>query len=118
MSEKRFIVETVEITDCDTDVSRIAKVITDTKETYSYEDLYEVAELLNTQQATIEKQNELIKLIANACTYSKEHSVKEILRKEIRGIDTVTEESANAWHDYLILSEFFEEHYKEHWDNE
>ena len=74
--------------------------------------------LLNEQQATIDKQNKLIKLIANACTYSKEHSVKEILRKEIRGIDTVTEESANAWQDYVILSEFFEEHYKEHWDNE
>ena len=70
------------------------------------------------QQSTIEKQNELIKLIANACTYSKEHSVKEILRKEIKGIDTVTYESADAWHDYVILSEFFKEHYKEHWDNE
>ena len=77
-----------------------------------------VVDLLNEQQATIDKQNKLIKLIANACTYSKEHSVKEILRKEIRGIDTVTEESANAWQDYVILSEFFEEHYKEHWDNE
>ena len=75
-------------------------------------------EKIGEQQATIDKQNKLIKLIANACTYSKEHSVKEILRKEIRGIDTVTEESANAWQDYVILSEFFEEHYKEHWDNE
>ena len=53
VSEKRFVVETVEITDCDTDVSRIAKVITDTDETYSYEDLYEVAELLNEQQEHI-----------------------------------------------------------------
>jgi len=47
MSEKRFVVETVEITDCDTDVSRIAKVITDTKETYSYEDLDEIVDKLN-----------------------------------------------------------------------
>ena len=70
------------------------------------------------QQATINKQNELIELIANACTYSKEHSVKEILRKEIKGIDTVTYESANAWHDYVLLSEFFEECYGEHWDND
>ena len=31
-------------------------MITDTDETYSYEDLYEVAELLNEQQATIKKQ--------------------------------------------------------------
>ena len=47
MSENQFVVETVEITDCDTDVSRIAKVITDTKETYSYEDLDEIVDLLN-----------------------------------------------------------------------
>ena len=83
-----------------------------------YQQRQELVDLLNEQQATIDKQNKLIKLIANACTYSKEHSVKEILRKEIKGIDTVTEESANAWQDYVILSEFFEEHYKEHWDNE
>ena len=81
-------------------------------------DVKGICKLLNEQQATIDKQNKLIKLIANACTYSKEHSVKEILRKEIKGIDTVTEESANAWHDYVLLSEFFEEDYKEHWDNE
>ena len=78
----------------------------------------ELEDLLNEQQATINKQNELIELIANACTYSKEHSVKEILRKEIKGIDTVTYESANAWNDYVLLSEFFEKHYKEYWDNE
>lgn len=44
---KRFIVETVEITDCDTDESRIAKVITDTNELYSYDDLYELCDDLN-----------------------------------------------------------------------
>ena len=55
MSEKRFVVETVEITDCDTDISRIAKVITDTKETYSYEDLDEIVDCLNEQQAEIEQ---------------------------------------------------------------
>ncbi len=53
MDEKRYIFETVEITDCDTDVSRIAKVITDTKETYSYEDLDEIVDKLNEQQDTI-----------------------------------------------------------------
>ena len=47
MSEKRFIVETVEITDCCTDESRIAEVITDKKECYSYDDLYELADDLN-----------------------------------------------------------------------
>lgn len=55
MSEKRFVVETVEITDCDTDVSRIAKVITDTKETYSYEDLDEIVDKLNEQQVNISR---------------------------------------------------------------
>ena len=77
-----------------------------------------LVDLLNEQQATINKNKELLKLIANACSFNKEHSVKEILRNEIRGIDTVTYESANAWHDYVLLSEFFEESYGEHWDNE
>ena len=51
---KRFIVESVMIDCLCEDEPRIAKVITDTDENYSYEDLYEVAELLNEQQATIE----------------------------------------------------------------
>lgn len=78
----------------------------------------EVVDLFNEQQSTINKEKELLELIANACSFSKEYSVKEILRNEIRGIDTVTHESANAWHDYVLLSEFFEEFYEEHWDNE
>lgn len=60
MNEKIFVVETVEITDCDTDESRIAKVITDTKETYSYEDLEEIVDKLNKQQNIIEEQNKEI----------------------------------------------------------
>lgn len=63
------------------------------------------------------KLKELIELIADASSYTKEESVKEILRHEIHGIDTVAETSANAWNDYCALSNFFEEHYKEHWDN-
>ena len=47
MNDKRFIVETVEITDCKTDKSRTAKVITDTHELCSYEDLYELCDDLN-----------------------------------------------------------------------
>ena len=47
MSEKRFIVETVEITDCKTGKSRTAKVITDTHELCSCEDLYELCDDLN-----------------------------------------------------------------------
>lgn len=54
MSEKRFVVESVKIIDdCNEDKSRIAKVITDTKETYSYEDLDEIVHKLNEQQEHI-----------------------------------------------------------------
>ena len=47
MNDKRFIVETVEITDCKTGESRTAKVITDTHELCSCEDLYELCDDLN-----------------------------------------------------------------------
>ena len=53
MGEKRFIVETVEITDVDTDESRISEVITDMVETYSYETFEDVCDLLNSQIETI-----------------------------------------------------------------
>ena len=65
MSEKRFIVESVMIDCLCEDEPRIAKVITDTDETYSYEDLYEVAELLNEQQSIINRQSEQHKQILN-----------------------------------------------------
>ena len=80
--------------------------------------IIEMQKKVDEQQSNINKKKELLKLIANACSFNKEHSVKEILRNEIKGIDTVTYESANAWHDYVLLSEFFEECYGEHWDNE
>ena len=115
MSEKeRFVVST-------NTVGEIIVTDTETGKVYHYGSMSNflgLIRLMNEQQTLINKQNELIELIANACTYTKEHSVKEILRKEIKGIDTVTYESANAWHDYVLLSEFFEKHYKEYWDNE
>lgn len=64
-----------------------------------------------------QEQKELINLIADADSFTKEESVKEILRYTIKGIDSVAGEFAAAWHDYCILSTFFKEHYKEHWDN-
>ena len=57
MTDKRFIVETVEITDCKTGKSRIAKVITDTHELCSYEDLYELCDDLN----NLAEENEQLK---------------------------------------------------------
>ena len=86
MTEKRFVVETVEITDCDTDVSRIAKVITDTKETYSYEDLDEIVHKLNEQQATIDKLKEELELTANTKLFSRRklEEENEQLRQELQ----------------------------------
>lgn len=70
----------------------------------------------------LEKENEelkeLLELISKAHSFTKEESVKEILRHEIRGIDTVIEDSAMAWNDYCVLSKFFKKQYGEHWDNE
>ena len=57
MSEKRFIVETGEITDCKTGKSRTAKVITDTHELCSCEDLYELCDDLN----KLAEENEQLK---------------------------------------------------------
>ena len=111
MSDK-FVVSTNEIGEI---------IVTDVETGKVYDNIYKffgLIRLLNEQQATINKKKELLKLIAKACSFNKEHSVKEILRNEIKGIDTVTYESANAWHDYVLLSEFFEECYGEHWDNE
>lgn len=70
----------------------------------------------------LEKENEelkeLLELISKAHSFTKEESVKEILRHEIKAIDTVTGDSAMAWHDYGLLSNFFKKQYGEHWDNE
>ena len=62
MNEKRYIFETVEITD-DNGESRIARVITDKEECYSYENLCDIAVLLNGKEATIqrlEKENQRV----------------------------------------------------------
>ena len=62
MDEKRYIFETVEITD-DNGESRVVDVITDKEECYSYEDLCDIAVLLNGKEATIqqlEKENQRV----------------------------------------------------------
>ena len=77
---------------------------------------------LISDNAFLEKENKelkkLLELISSAHSFTKEESVKEILRNEIKGIDTVTEYSAMAWNDYCTLSNFFKKQYGEHWDNE
>ena len=79
MSEKRFIVETVEITDCKTGKSRTAKVITDTKELCSCEDLYELCDDLN----KLAEENEQLKEERNyferkKCEYFNKYNKKHL----------------------------------------
>lgn len=114
------------------------QVIVDYKEKKIHKNLLSITERLNAQHnlneqskrygngleftiRKLEKENEklkeLLNLIAEACTHTKQHSVKEILRHHLRGLDTVTGESAKAWHQYNLLNTFFKEQYKEIWDN-
>ena len=79
MSEKRFIVETVEITDCKTGKSRTAKVITDTHELCSCEDLYELCDDLN----KLAEENEQLKEERNyferkKCEYFNKYNKKHL----------------------------------------
>ena len=117
MSEKRFTLEWEEddaifIVEDDDIVYPIRN------DTIKKFELQKIVDKLNELSDENGQLKELINLIADACTYTKEHSVKEILRREIGGIDHAAQDSASAWHAYMILSSFFEEHYKEHWDNE
>ena len=81
------------------------------------QDKEDIVELLNETIEENQKLKETLNLIAEADSYTKENSVKEILRREIKAIDTVAGESADAWNDYCLLSNFFEEQYNELWDN-
>ena len=78
----------------------------------------EVVDLLNEQQAEIERLKEQLSLVCNAESSSPYNSVKEVLRRQIFGLDCAAEESPNAWHHYRLLSKLFEEQYGEYWDNE
>lgn len=69
----------------------------------------------------LKKENEelrkMLKLVSKAESVTNEDSVKEIVRRELAGLDTVTYDSSMAWNDYCILNKFFKEYYEEHWDN-
>jgi len=104
MSEKRF--ELIE--------DDLEPLILDNKETMS---VNEVVELLNEQQAEIERLKEQLSLVCNAESSSPYNSVKEVLRRQIFGLDCAAQESANAWNNYCVLSKLFEEQYGEYWDN-
>jgi len=63
------------------------------------------------------KLKKLLDLISNidSIVYERD-SVKELIRDEIRGLDTVSYDCGSAWNDYVILSEWFREHYGEDWE--
>ena len=82
MSDKRFIVETVEITDCDTDKSRIAKVITDTKELYSYDDLYELCDDINKLSDENEQLRQQLEIRTESDKYHQRMLLKWLCKDE------------------------------------
>ena len=61
----------------------------------------------------LQNREKLMKLIASAESLSKDVSVREVLRDEIKGLDTVAENSYNAFNDYIVLSTFYEKMYGE-----
>ena len=73
MSEKRFIVETVEIIDVDTDEIRISEVITDIVENCSYETFEDVCDMLNSQHIYVkvlaDENEQLREQLLNALSY-------------------------------------------------
>lgn len=95
------------------------------------DDVIEICDILNMQhnklkrQSTkIYKQNEELKTLKETLSLileiehiEKYNSVKELLRSEIYGLDSVSYESANAFDEYILLSNIFKKHYDEHWDN-
>ena len=65
-----------------------------------------------------QKLNEILKLICGADSVYEEESVKGILKHYIDGIADASEYSSEAFKEYCLLSEFFKEHYGEHWDDD
>ena len=87
MSEKRFIVETVEITDCNTGKSRTAKVITDTYELCSCEDLYELCDDLNNLAEENEQLRRLLEEKEQPITINLTEEDAKELRKLLGLVD-------------------------------
>lgn len=78
---------------------------------------HKLSNKLNEQQAEIERLKEQLSLVCKAESSSPYNSVKEVLRRQIFGLDCAAQESANAWNHYCVLSKLFEEQYGEYWDN-
>ena len=115
MTEKRFEYHHQNIS-----FDRLIHCIFDkeTQKDYSEETLSDLKDFLNDTVEENQKLKETLNLIAEADSYRKENTVKEIIRNTLFGLDSVTYESANAYHEYTLLNNFFKEKYNEHWDND
>ena len=78
----------------------------------------ELVDLLNELREEKQQLKKTLRIIADAKSVRDENSVKEILRNNLFGLDTVAEESFNAYKDYTLLNNFFKDYYNEYWDND
>ena len=115
MTEKRFEVETSENQD----------TIFDNEGPDDYyhlgndtEDVQALCKLLNELHEENQQLKKTLRIIADAKSVRTENSVKEILRNNLFGLDTVAEESFNAYKEYTLLNNFFKDYYNEYWDND
>ena len=78
----------------------------------------DLLKLLNELHEENQQLKKTLRIIADAKSVRDENSVKEILRNNLFGLDTVAGESFNAYKDYTLLNNFFKDYYNEYWDND
>ena len=81
-------------------------------------DVNDLCKLLNELHEENQQLKKTLRIIADAESVRDENSVKEILRNNLFGLDTVAEESFNAYKEYTLLNNFFKDYYNEYWDND
>ena len=115
MTEKRFEYHHQNIS-----FDRLIHCIFDneTQKNYSEETLSDLKDFLNDIVEENQQLKKTLRIIADAKSVRDENSVKEILRNNLFGLDTVTGESFNAYKDYTLLNKFFKDYYNEYWDND
>lgn len=93
--------------------TRIIDVLNDNECVYEYgiDDSETLCNLLNKISSEGIKLKEILELICDIDVVSEKCSVEELIIEELRALDTVSYEYASAWHDYVLLSNFFDEQY-------
>ena len=108
MTDKRFCVEDYDLL-MDTQEKRLYGAFAD--------DTDKVCDLLNElYEENMNLKNQL-RLVCRSESCTPHCTVKNIVRDEIEGIDTVSYESYGAWNDYCVLSKCFSEQYGEKWND-